>query len=100
MLFGHRTRIYCFAFFNAAYWVCAFGLFLILFVSLFFIRDLKGFYLVPSVIGILFLCLCAFAVLTTCSLPISSEFYYPQPNIIQTPEIVEIKEQDQKPEQI
>eukprot|EP01080_Neovahlkampfia_damariscottae_P004757 gene4757-8339_t len=87
---SQRARIYYFSSFNACNWLCAFGLFFILFVMFFVLRGPPYIYIFPSIIGVLYIFLCVFAISTACSLPLSSHFYYPE--IDETPAVVIQKE--------
>ena len=72
-----RTRIILFALLNSLFWICGMGLFLSLILVLFFYRDVRNFYIVPSIIGGFYSFICLLGIATTCSLPISGHFYYP-----------------------
>ena len=103
----HRWKLIYYTIANLIFWIFAFGLYLVMFVSFSVNKDVTSSRVVSAVIGILLLFLSVLAISATCSLPISINFYHPQLESIEiqpsiSPESIEKKNQESKeiPEQI
>jgi hypothetical protein len=73
------VTVYYYSVFNSFSWICALSFFLLLFVSFFFRWTAPVIYVVPSILGMLFVILFCAAVCTTCSLPVYRTVYVEAP---------------------